>query len=192
VRRAGVVRVPGCAPVTFGTFAAIPACHLGAQLRGGGLEAVPGLDTWVGQPPWHPCHQGGVCVNLTHMDRITELNSEDFSVVVEPGVTRKALNSHLRDTGLWFPVGRPGHPSQGQRARWGLGRSPLGLRWIPLSLPKGKGLPPAQAALPCTLSLRSRCGRLSLRHGGHRRLWHQRRALWHHAGQRAQSGGGAT
>uniref|UniRef100_A0A250Y1L0 Probable D-lactate dehydrogenase, mitochondrial n=1 Tax=Castor canadensis TaxID=51338 RepID=A0A250Y1L0_CASCN len=48
--------------------------------------------------------QGGVCVNLTHMDRITELNSEDFSVVVEPGVTRKALNSHLRDTGLWFPV----------------------------------------------------------------------------------------
>ncbi|XP_042556852.1 probable D-lactate dehydrogenase, mitochondrial [Dipodomys spectabilis] len=48
--------------------------------------------------------QGGVCVNLTHMDRITELNPEDFSVVVEPGVTRKALNAHLRDTGLWFPV----------------------------------------------------------------------------------------
>ncbi|XP_005403509.1 PREDICTED: probable D-lactate dehydrogenase, mitochondrial [Chinchilla lanigera] len=48
--------------------------------------------------------QGGVCVNLTHMDRIRELNPEDFSVVVEPGVTRKALNTHLRDCGLWFPV----------------------------------------------------------------------------------------
>ncbi|XP_011801414.1 PREDICTED: probable D-lactate dehydrogenase, mitochondrial isoform X1 [Colobus angolensis palliatus] len=48
--------------------------------------------------------QGGVCINLTHMDRILELNLEDFSVVVEPGVTRKALNVHLRDSGLWFPV----------------------------------------------------------------------------------------
>lgn len=48
--------------------------------------------------------QGGVCINLTHMDRIRELHPEDFSVVVEPGVTRKALNIHLRDCGLWFPV----------------------------------------------------------------------------------------
>nr|KAF6285840.1 lactate dehydrogenase D [Myotis myotis] len=48
--------------------------------------------------------QGGVCFNLTHMDRILALNTEDFSVVVEPGVTRKALNTHLRDSGLWFPV----------------------------------------------------------------------------------------
>ncbi|XP_019566086.2 putative D-lactate dehydrogenase, mitochondrial isoform X2 [Rhinolophus sinicus] len=48
--------------------------------------------------------QGGVCINLTHMDRILELNPEDFSVVVEPGVTRKALNTYVRDSGLWFPV----------------------------------------------------------------------------------------
>ncbi|KFO24632.1 probable D-lactate dehydrogenase, mitochondrial isoform X1 [Fukomys damarensis] len=48
--------------------------------------------------------QGGVCINLTHMDRIRELNPADFSVVVEPGVTRKALNTYLRDCGLWFPV----------------------------------------------------------------------------------------
>uniref|UniRef100_A0A2K6FNN7 D-lactate dehydrogenase (cytochrome) n=1 Tax=Propithecus coquereli TaxID=379532 RepID=A0A2K6FNN7_PROCO len=48
--------------------------------------------------------QGGVCINLTHMDRILELNAKDFSVVVEPGVTRKTLNAYLRDSGLWFPV----------------------------------------------------------------------------------------
>ncbi|KAK4814130.1 hypothetical protein QYF61_009049 [Mycteria americana] len=48
--------------------------------------------------------QGGVCFDLSRMDAIVELSLEDFSVVVEPGVTRKALNSHLRGTGLWFPV----------------------------------------------------------------------------------------
>ncbi|XP_051485204.1 probable D-lactate dehydrogenase, mitochondrial isoform X2 [Apus apus] len=48
--------------------------------------------------------QGGVCFDLSRMDSISELSLEDFSVMVEPGVTRKALNSHLRGTGLWFPV----------------------------------------------------------------------------------------
>ncbi|KAG8143867.1 putative D-lactate dehydrogenase mitochondrial-like protein [Naja naja] len=47
---------------------------------------------------------GGVCVNLTKMDQISELNPEDFTVAVEAGVTRKALNKYLRDSGLWFPV----------------------------------------------------------------------------------------
>ncbi|XP_035754689.1 probable D-lactate dehydrogenase, mitochondrial, partial [Egretta garzetta] len=54
--------------------------------------------------------QGGVCFDLSRMDAITELSLEDFSVAVEPGVTRKALNSHLRDTGLWFP-----DPAESQR-----------------------------------------------------------------------------
>lgn len=60
--------------------------------------------------------KGGVCVNLTRMDQILALNTEDFTVVVEPGVTRKTLNTYLRDSGLWFPVGRlwpPGFPHQG-------------------------------------------------------------------------------
>ncbi|RLV62708.1 hypothetical protein DV515_00019027, partial [Chloebia gouldiae] len=52
-----------------------------------------------------PLCQGGVCFDLSRMDAITELSLEDFSVAVEPGVTRKALNKHLRGTGLWFPVG---------------------------------------------------------------------------------------
>ncbi|KAL2300280.1 hypothetical protein Nmel_012251 [Mimus melanotis] len=52
--------------------------------------------------------QGGVCFDLSRMDAIAELSLEDFSVTVEPGVTRKALNKHLRGTGLWFPVGTVG------------------------------------------------------------------------------------
>lgn len=40
------------------------------------------------------------------MDQVLDLHQEDFDVTVEPGVTRKALNAYLRDTGLWFPVGK--------------------------------------------------------------------------------------
>lgn len=46
-----------------------------------------------------------MCVNLMKMDQISELNPEDFTVAVEAGVTRKALNKFLRGSGLWFPVG---------------------------------------------------------------------------------------
>ncbi|XP_046889682.1 probable D-lactate dehydrogenase, mitochondrial isoform X2 [Hypomesus transpacificus] len=48
--------------------------------------------------------KGGVCFSLRNMDSVLDLHEEDFDVTVEPGVTRKALNSYLRDTGLWFPV----------------------------------------------------------------------------------------
>ncbi|XP_067357710.1 probable D-lactate dehydrogenase, mitochondrial isoform X2 [Channa argus] len=48
--------------------------------------------------------EGGVCFSLRNMDQILDLHQEDFDVTVEPGVTRKALNAYLRDTGLWFPV----------------------------------------------------------------------------------------
>ncbi|XP_036423944.1 probable D-lactate dehydrogenase, mitochondrial [Colossoma macropomum] len=48
--------------------------------------------------------KGGVCFSLRNMDEVLDLHQEDFDVTVEPGVTRKALNSYLRDTGLWFPV----------------------------------------------------------------------------------------
>lgn len=47
---------------------------------------------------------GGVCFSLRNMDQVLDLHPEDFDVTVEPGVTRKALNAYLRDTGLWFPV----------------------------------------------------------------------------------------
>uniref|UniRef100_A0A914UI02 D-lactate dehydrogenase (cytochrome) n=1 Tax=Plectus sambesii TaxID=2011161 RepID=A0A914UI02_9BILA len=48
--------------------------------------------------------KGGVCIDLSSMDQIVELNVEDFDCTVQPGVTRKRLDAHLHDTGLWFPV----------------------------------------------------------------------------------------
>ena len=53
----------------------------------------------------HVCVQGGVSVDLTKMDAVVEVHEEDFYATVEPGVTRTALNSYIRDTGLWFPIG---------------------------------------------------------------------------------------
>lgn len=47
---------------------------------------------------------GGLTINLSRMNRILETNAEDHDVLVEAGVTRKQLNAHLRDLGLFFPI----------------------------------------------------------------------------------------
>jgi D-lactate dehydrogenase (cytochrome) len=47
---------------------------------------------------------GGVSVDLGRMDNILAVNQSDMDCVVQPGVSREALNVHLRDTGLFFPI----------------------------------------------------------------------------------------
>jgi D-lactate dehydrogenase (cytochrome) len=47
---------------------------------------------------------GGISLDLSRMNRVLAVHEADLDCVVEPGVTRKALNDHLHGTGLFFPV----------------------------------------------------------------------------------------
>jgi D-lactate dehydrogenase (cytochrome) len=47
---------------------------------------------------------GGVSIDFRDMNQVRAVHAEDLDCVVEPGITRKALNEHLRDQGLFFPI----------------------------------------------------------------------------------------
>jgi len=48
--------------------------------------------------------QGGVCVDLSGMDKVREVSPEDLDCLVQAGVRRKQLNDEIRHTGLFFPI----------------------------------------------------------------------------------------
>ncbi len=47
---------------------------------------------------------GGVCLDLSRMTKVLEINAEDLDCRVQAGVTREQLNADIRHTGLFFPI----------------------------------------------------------------------------------------
>ncbi len=47
---------------------------------------------------------GGVSVDFRDMNKVLAVHAEDLDCVIEPGLTRKALNAYLRDQGVFFPI----------------------------------------------------------------------------------------
>src|SRR6185312_1544113 len=47
---------------------------------------------------------GGVCLDLSQMNRVLDVNDADLDCRVQAGVTREQLNAELKGTGLFFPI----------------------------------------------------------------------------------------
>ena len=47
---------------------------------------------------------GGVSIDVRDMNQVLAVHAEDLDCVIQPGITRKALNEYLRDQGVFFPI----------------------------------------------------------------------------------------
>lgn len=48
--------------------------------------------------------QGGISIDVGRMNKVLSIDADDLTVTVQPGITRKALNEAIKDTGLFFPI----------------------------------------------------------------------------------------
>ena len=48
--------------------------------------------------------RGGISIDMTRMNRVQRISTDDLDVTVEAGLTHRKLNDHLKNTGLMFPV----------------------------------------------------------------------------------------
>lgn len=48
---------------------------------------------------------GGICIDMSLLNKIVEVNKEDMNVVVQSGVTRNQLDEKLEGSGFFFPIG---------------------------------------------------------------------------------------
>ncbi|HQU69986.1 MAG TPA: FAD-linked oxidase C-terminal domain-containing protein [Albidovulum sp.] len=60
--------------------------------------------------------RGGISLDLSRMNRVLAVRAEDMQAVAQPGLTREALNTDLRATGLMFPIDPGANASLGGMA----------------------------------------------------------------------------
>jgi len=48
--------------------------------------------------------RGGISIDVSRMNQVLQLNAEDLTVTVQPGITRKQLNEAVKSSGLFFPI----------------------------------------------------------------------------------------
>ncbi len=63
--------------------------------------------------------QGGVCIDLSQMNRVLDLRPDDMDCRVQAGIRRIALNEQLEKQGLWLPVDPGADASLGGMAATG-------------------------------------------------------------------------